>query len=66
VYRQMWAEASAACLKAGASIAHHQGIGLLRAPFMEQEIGETGLQALRSIKAGLDPAGVMNPGKLIP
>jgi alkyldihydroxyacetonephosphate synthase len=66
VYRQMWAEASTACLKAGASIAHHQGIGLLRAPFMEQEIGETGLQALRGIKAALDPAGVLNPGKLLP
>jgi alkyldihydroxyacetonephosphate synthase len=65
-YRQMWAEGSAACLKAGASIAHHQGVGLLRAPFMEQEIGATGLEALRGIKAALDPAGVMNPGKLIP
>jgi alkyldihydroxyacetonephosphate synthase len=65
-YRLMWAEASSACLKAGASIAHHQGIGLLRAPFMEQELGDTGLEALRGIKATFDPAGVLNPGKLIP
>lgn len=65
-YRQMWAEATAACLTAGGSLAHHQGIGLLRVPFMEQELGPTGVNALRGIKAALDPAGVLNPGKLIP
>jgi alkyldihydroxyacetonephosphate synthase len=32
---------------------------------MRQEVGETGLAALRALKAELDPAGVMNPGKLI-
>jgi alkyldihydroxyacetonephosphate synthase len=65
-YRQMLAEATAACLTSGASIAHHQGIGLLRAPFMEQEVGAAGLEALRGIKVALDPAGILNPGKLIP
>jgi alkyldihydroxyacetonephosphate synthase len=30
------------------------------------EIGELGIEALRAVKGRLDPAGIMNPGKLIP
>ncbi|MGI8462595.1 MAG: FAD-linked oxidase C-terminal domain-containing protein, partial [Solirubrobacterales bacterium] len=35
-------------------------------PYMEAEIGETGVEALRAVKQRLDPAGIMNPGKLLP
>jgi alkyldihydroxyacetonephosphate synthase len=65
-YRHAWQEAGAACLTAGGTISHHQGIGLLKVPFMAGELGERGVEALRAIKHGLDPAGVLNPGKLIP
>ena len=33
---------------------------------MPAEVGETGLEALRALKERLDPAGIMNPGKLLP
>ena len=33
---------------------------------MTQEVGELGVEALRGAKQRLDPAGVMNPGKLLP
>ena len=35
-------------------------------PYMRAEIGELGIEALRAVKERLDPAGIMNPGKLIP
>jgi alkyldihydroxyacetonephosphate synthase len=33
---------------------------------MRVVVGELGVAVLREIKATLDPAGIMNPGKLIP
>ncbi|HUN79189.1 MAG TPA: FAD-binding oxidoreductase [Solirubrobacteraceae bacterium] len=50
----------------GATITHHHAIGCAHTPWLEHEIGETGLQALRALKAELDPTGIMNPGKLLP
>lgn len=29
-------------------------------------IGDLGISALRAVKERLDPAGIMNPGKLLP
>jgi alkyldihydroxyacetonephosphate synthase len=65
-YRHAWQEAGGAALTAGGTVTHNQGIGLLKVPFMAAEMGEEGVGALRAIKRGLDPASVLNPGKLIP
>jgi alkyldihydroxyacetonephosphate synthase len=61
-----WRQAAQACHAAGGTISHHQGVGLLKAPFMEDELGRPGLETLRAVKDALDPAGILNPGKLIP
>ena len=51
---------------AGAAITHHHAVGRDHAPWMEAEVGSLGLEALRALKARLDPSGIMNPGKLLP
>jgi alkyldihydroxyacetonephosphate synthase len=33
---------------------------------MTQEVGELGVEMIRAAKQSLDPAGIMNPGKLLP
>ncbi|MBQ1444520.1 MAG: FAD-binding oxidoreductase [Renibacterium sp.] len=60
------AAASEAIVKERATITHHHAIGTDHAPYLAAEIGPLGVDVLRSIKAALDPTGIMNPGKLIP
>jgi alkyldihydroxyacetonephosphate synthase len=60
------AAASAAIVDGGGTITHHHAVGRDHAAWMEREIGEKGVRALRALKAELDPAGIMNPGKLLP
>jgi alkyldihydroxyacetonephosphate synthase len=58
--------ASAAIVEGGGTITHHHAVGRDHAPWMEHEVGADGLRALRALKHELDPAGIMNPGKLLP
>jgi alkyldihydroxyacetonephosphate synthase len=55
-----------AILAHGGTITHHHAVGRDHAPWMAAEVGETGVEALRALKERLDPAGIMNPGKLLP
>lgn len=52
--------------QAGGTLSHHHATGRDHAPWMEGEIGNSGIEALRALKEQFDPAGIMNPGKLIP
>ena len=45
---------------------NHRAIGTDHRPWMTDEIGPLGVDVLRAVKAVLDPAGILNPGKLIP
>jgi alkyldihydroxyacetonephosphate synthase len=58
--------ASEAIVATGGTITHHHATGRDHAPYMEAEVGGTGLDVLRAVKAQLDPTGIMNPGKLLP
>ena len=62
-YRAAWEAAASAALEAGATVTHHHGVGLLKAGWLRRELGE-GFELLRALKRTLDPAGIMNPGKL--
>lgn len=50
----------------GATLTHHHAVGSEHRPWLEKEISPVGLKALKAVKAGLDPDGIFNPGKLIP
>jgi alkyldihydroxyacetonephosphate synthase len=58
--------AGEAILAAGGSISHHHGIGRDHLSFYEREVGPLAVEALRAVKARLDPAGILNPGILLP
>jgi alkyldihydroxyacetonephosphate synthase len=55
-----------AILEAGGSITHHHGVGTDHREWYLREAGELGVRALLAVKAELDPAGILNPGVLIP
>jgi alkyldihydroxyacetonephosphate synthase len=57
--------ASRAITEGGGTITHHHAVGVDHTPWMATEVGEGGLRALRAVKDELDPAGIMNPGKLL-
>ena len=58
--------ASEAIVATGGTITHHHAIGRDHLAYMQAEVGPVGIEALRAVKERLDPAGIMNPGKLIP
>ena len=58
--------ASEAIVANGGTISHHHGVGEDHLPWIAQEKGALGIEVLRAVKQALDPAGVLNPGKLLP
>jgi alkyldihydroxyacetonephosphate synthase len=67
---EQWRAAKAAACDAivatGGTITHHHAVGADHRPWMRDEVGDLGVQLLRAVKSTLDPAGILNPGKLIP
>jgi alkyldihydroxyacetonephosphate synthase len=65
-WRALKARALDAIVSAGGTITHHHAIGRDHAAWLPAEIGPLGTALLRTLKAHCDPAGIMNPGKLLP
>jgi alkyldihydroxyacetonephosphate synthase len=63
LHDRVWDDGVQAVFAAGGVINDHHGVGLKLAPYMERQHGAA-LDAMRRIKAALDPNGIMNPGKL--
>ena len=64
-WRGFLAEAAALVVKYGGSLSGEHGDGQARAEFLPVMFGPELIQAFREFKAAWDPAGRMNPGKLI-
>ena len=50
----------------GGTVSHHHAVGTEHLPWIEEDLSPAGVKAVKAIKDGLDPNGVMNPGKVIP
>ena len=55
-----------AFMKNGGTLSHHHAVGTEHLPWVEEDLSPTGLKAVKALKDGLDPNGIMNPGKIIP
>lgn len=56
----------AATIDLGGTLSSEHGIGLAKAPYMKYAVSAGTLRAMQNIKRALDPAGIMNPGKIFP
>jgi len=65
-----WTRAKrAACdaiIAAGGTISHHHGVGTDHRDWYAAEVGPLAVDVLRAVKERLDPAGILNPGVLLP
>jgi glycolate oxidase len=52
-------------LELGGTISGEHGVGLLKRPWLEVEMGPTGLRLQQTIKDALDPQHILNPGKVL-
>lgn len=57
---------SDALIRMGGTITHHHAVGRDHRPWYDKQRPEAFARALGAVKRELDPAGIMNPGVLIP
>jgi FAD/FMN-containing dehydrogenase len=50
----------------GGTISAEHGIGVLKRPFLVDELGVAAVELLHAVKRACDPDGILNPGKLYP
>lgn len=55
-----------ATIELGGSLSGEHGIGTTKATFLPLELNPQALELMKSIKALLDPRGILNPGKIFP
>jgi glycolate oxidase len=63
--QEMAAAIFALALELGGTLSGEHGIGLLKKAYLEDALGEVSVEVQRRIKAALDPAGILNPGKVL-
>jgi D-lactate dehydrogenase (cytochrome) len=64
-WEQLSREVNSVAARLGGSFSAEHGIGLLKVPELKRLRGGVELDLMRTIKQALDPAGIMNPGKIL-
>jgi len=59
-------EIFAAALKFDGTLSGEHGIGIAKMKYLADELGQSGLDLMKSIKESLDPEYLLNPGKMVP
>ena len=57
-------EVHIATLELGGTLSGEHGIGNAKAPYLQAELGPVGFRISKEIQQVIDPAGLMNPGKM--
>jgi glycolate oxidase len=52
-------------LALGGTISGEHGVGITKSAFMTKEISADALALMRRVKSAFDPAGILNPGKML-
>lgn len=60
------AEVFKATVEMGGTITGEHGVGIVKSPFLEMEIGPMGISVMKRLKSCFDPNGILNPGKIFP
>ena len=55
-----------ASIRLGGTLSGEHGVGRLKLPYMEQDIGPIAIDVMSGIKKALDPKNILNPGKVVP
>jgi glycolate oxidase len=53
-----------AAIRLGGTITGEHGVGIVKAPFLEWKVGESGIAVMKAIKSAFDPDNLLNPGKV--
>jgi len=64
-YDATWRVALDAAIACGGTLSHHHGVGRSKAPKLGAELG-LGVDVIHALRGAFDPAGIMNPGNLLP
>jgi glycolate oxidase len=51
-------------LAVGGTVTGEHGVGLAKKPFLRKQLGDNSYELLRLVKRALDPANLLNPGKI--
>ncbi|BCU77338.1 FAD-linked oxidase C-terminal domain-containing protein [Luteolibacter sp. LG18] len=51
-------------LALGGTITGEHGVGLAKKPWLRRQMGDASYELMKTFKRALDPAGIMNPGKI--